>query len=103
MAGAAWTVESRWKEELWYREGTDEFCFDCGWDAAPYVAYVPSPRSWDRVVPPFLQGRRDEVLARIRAANDRHGHVLEDTEVGYRPWRPAGTGSVGSKRPKARE
>lgn len=86
-SGGTWSVEARWKEELWYHEGDDSFCFDCGWGVTPYVAYVPSEASWDRAVPPFLRGRRDEVLARIREANDRHGHVLEDDPHGYRPWR----------------
>lgn len=87
-ADAGWEVEARWKEQLWYREGADAFCFDCGWGVSPLVAYIPSERIWDGVVPPFLVGRRAEVLDRLRAANDRHGHVLEDTEVGYGPRRP---------------
>lgn len=87
MADQPWRVRVEWEEQLWYGEGDQEFCFECGWAEAPYVVYMPSERLWDRVVPPFMRGRRDEIVARIREANDQHGHVLEDTEVGYRPQR----------------
>lgn len=79
-------IEVVWEEELWYREGEEAFCFQCSWSISPYVAHIPSARIWDSVTPPFLHGRRDEVLSALRDANDRHGHVLEDTEVGYLPW-----------------
>lgn len=83
MSGPGWSVEVRWEEELWYHEGDDAFCFECGWAESPYVCLVPSERLWDQVVPAWLRGRRDEILTRLREANDQHGHVLVDTEVGY--------------------
>jgi hypothetical protein len=35
---------------------------------------------WDRAVPRWLRGRRDEVIARLEAHS---GHVLEATDNGY--------------------
>lgn len=92
-SGAEPDIEVVWEEELWYREGGDAFCFQCSWSVSPYVVHIPSARLWDEVVPPFLRGRREEVLEALRVANDRHGHVLEDTEVGYRRWRPGEDGA----------
>lgn len=95
-------IEVVWEEELWYREGENAFCFQCSWSIAPYVAHIPSARIWDEVTPPFLHGRRDEVLRTLRSANDRHGHVLEDTEVGYRRWRPEPDAGSGKRRRRPR-
>lgn len=88
MTGGRWEVESRWKEELWYREGGQSFCFDCAWGVEPYQAFIPGEKTWDQVMPAWLQGRRDEVVARLREANDRHAHQLVDDDFGYHRRRP---------------
>ena len=79
-----WRVEVRWEEELWYHEGDRSFCFAAAWAQPPYQAYVPTERVWDDVTPSWMRGRRTEVLDRIRAANDEHGHLLVEDDVGYR-------------------
>ena len=76
----SYKVESRWKEQLVYIKDGEEFVFDCGWGVTPHVAYIPSDAIWDRVVPQWMRGRREEVVARLAADG---GHRLEDTEVGY--------------------
>jgi hypothetical protein len=73
-------IESRWKEQLAYREGDHEFVFDCGWGVKPPVAYLPSPAIWERVTPMWMRGRRAEVVRRLECDG---GHRLVDTEEGY--------------------
>jgi hypothetical protein len=78
--GATFQIEHRWKEEVIYWEGSTGFCLDAGWGVSPPILYVPSATLWDQVVPVWLRGRRDEVIARLQA----HGeHVLEETDSGY--------------------
>ncbi len=62
----AFSIRPRWKEELWYVEGDNSFCFQCGWGVTPGYVYVPPADSWDASVPPFMRGRRDEIIARLR-------------------------------------
>ena len=76
----SYTVEGRWKEQLVYIEDGQEFIFECGWGVRPYVAYIPSAAIWDRVMPQWMRGRREEIVARL-ATEGRHR--LEDTEEGY--------------------
>lgn len=77
---ASYKVEGRWKEQLVYIEGDQEFVFDCGWGVTPPVAYLPSARIWDWVTPGWMRGRREEIVRRLAADG---GHRLEDTETGY--------------------
>lgn len=44
--------------------------------------YVPSAALWDQVVPPWLLGRRVEVVDRLAQRSKR---VVEDTDDGYTP------------------
>ena len=78
--GAAFQIEHRWKEEVIYWEGSAGYRLDGGWGVSPPVLYVPSATIWDEVVPVWLRGRHDEVVARLRAYGE---HVLEETDVGY--------------------
>jgi hypothetical protein len=68
-------VEFRWKEEVIVWDGTQGAIFPSGWGVSPFVTSVPDANTWDRAVPPFLRGRRDEVLARMRA---EASHVLHE-------------------------
>jgi hypothetical protein len=72
---APFSIEFRWKEEVIYWEGDDGFVFEGGWGVTPSVTYIPSVQLWDRVVPGWMQGRRDEILANLRTES---GHRLEE-------------------------
>jgi hypothetical protein len=64
----ALTAKSKWKEELYVLdEQGRSFMFDCGWGVTPWVAYVPPVEQWEASVPVWLYGRRDEVVAAIKA------------------------------------
>jgi hypothetical protein len=76
----AFEIEQRWKEEVIYWEGPRGYFLAAGWGGTPPVLAVPTAALWDQVVPPWLRGRRDEVLARLR---EHSGHVLEETEQGF--------------------
>lgn len=65
----------RWKEQLVYEEDGQAYAFECGWGASPPHVYVPAAEDWDAVVPPFLRGRREEMLALLRA---KSGHVVDE-------------------------
>ncbi|MQM26295.1 hypothetical protein [Glycomyces albidus] len=57
-----------WKERLVYSEPGGSYTFECGWGdfSRPYHVYVPAAESWDRSMPEFMRGRRDEILERLR-------------------------------------
>jgi hypothetical protein len=76
----AYRVEFRWKEEVIYWESDRGFIFDGGWGISPPVTFVPDGQTWDAVVPSWLRGRREEVVARLAA---HPGHVVESTNTGY--------------------
>jgi hypothetical protein len=61
---------------LTYWEGDQGFVFDCGWGVSPGNVYVPSEDFWDKVVPPWLVGRRAEVVERLA---DHSGHLVKDS------------------------
>ncbi len=81
----AYEIEPRWKEEIVYWEGGRGYLLDAAWGSQPGVLYVPAPAAWDAVVPPWLRGRRDEVVRRL-AEHSRHR--VEPTDAGY----PLGSG-----------
>jgi len=60
-------IEFRWKEQVIYWEGAKGCVFQGAWGVNPLVTIVPDATTWDRVVPPFLLGRHDEVLANLRS------------------------------------
>ena len=66
-------VEFRWKEMVIYWEGTRGVVFNSGWGVEPAVTIVPDSSTWDRVVPDWLAGRRNEVIARL---GQHKGHVV---------------------------
>jgi hypothetical protein len=68
-------VEFRWKEYVIYWEGRRGVVFDAAWGVGPLVTIVPDEASWDRKVPDWLHGRRDEVVARLRAKSE---HLLKE-------------------------
>ena len=72
--------EWRWQEELHYREGDDTFVLRCGWGVSPPVVFVPSAAGWDRRVPDWLRGRRDEIVARIE---EHSGHIVASADWAY--------------------
>ncbi len=65
-------VKTKWKEELYvFDEQGRSFMFDCGWGVDPLVAYVPPVEQWETCVPAWLHGRRDEVIAAMKAVSHR--------------------------------
>jgi hypothetical protein len=64
-------IEFRWKEQCIYWEGARGFAFDGAWGVTPIETYVPDEESWDRIVPDWLVGRRDVVVARL-VSNPEH-------------------------------
>lgn len=66
---------AEWKEILII---TDEdgrsFTVSCGWGVEPPVAYLPAAADWPGSVPPWLSGRREEVIALLQ----QMGHVVHD-------------------------
>jgi len=73
-------VEFRWKEEVVYWEGRRGYIFPGGWGVNPPVTYVPTDDAWDRVMPEWLRGRRNEVVRRLE---NEAGHMLR-ADPGYR-------------------
>jgi hypothetical protein len=71
-------IEFRWKEEVIYWEQPRGCTFPSGWGVDPAVTSVPDASTWDRAVPPWLRGRRDEVVARLRA--DARHEVREERD-----------------------
>jgi len=58
-----------------YWEQSRGVVFLGGWGAEPPVTVVPDSATWDRVTPPWLHGRHDEVVARPRSHT---GHVVRE-------------------------
>jgi hypothetical protein len=65
----------KWKEELVYEEGENVYAFQCGWGVEPPHVDVPAAADWDAVMPPFLRGRREELLKLLR---EKSGHVVDE-------------------------
>lgn len=59
-----------WRCGTLFQEGC---VFQGGWGVWPTVTVVPDSWTWDRAVPAWLQGRHDEVVARLRTHPD---HVV---------------------------
>jgi hypothetical protein len=64
----------KWKELLVYEEGPDSYAFECAWGINPGEVYIPSEEDWNTVVPPFLRGRREEML---KLLTEKSGHVVK--------------------------
>src|SRR5687767_10611150 len=67
-------ISIRDKEMVTYWEGIQGFTFDAAWGVSPGHRYVPSETEWDAVTPPWLRGRRDDVICRLVAGS---GHIVE--------------------------
>ena len=78
--GDGYQIEWVRKEVVVYWEGDRGFSFDAGWGVTPGVLYVPSATIWSEVMPDWLRGRRDEVVARLR---DHSSHHLAEDIHGY--------------------
>jgi len=76
------TGREEWKEII---NVSDEdgrvFTVTCGWGVTPPVAYLPAEADWRRTMPPWLHGRRAEVITLIESM----GHVVD--EWAYPDWR----------------
>jgi hypothetical protein len=79
--GGSYRVQSRWREEVVYWEGSRGVVFDAGWGVKPPILYVPTQSQWGEVVPHWLRGRSEEVIARLR---DHSGHVVQESYAAYR-------------------
>lgn len=60
-----------WSAHMWYRFVTyrEDNTLSLGVDVmadGPDIVMVPSADAWDRSSPPFAQGRRDEILERLK-------------------------------------
>ena len=74
-------------EMLTYWEGDNGYVFDCAWGVEPGNVNVPSEDFWEKVVPPWLQARRAEVVERLLKDS---GHIVKDSnsvQVPGEPWR----------------
>ncbi|MFT3786598.1 MAG: hypothetical protein QM770_10585 [Tepidisphaeraceae bacterium] len=80
MTVPSFNITPRWKEELVYAEGNNQFVFQCGWGVTPGVVYVPPPDQWDAVMPAWLCGRHDEVVGRLRQFSQ---HTVEASATMY--------------------
>jgi hypothetical protein len=80
-----WSVKVHDREMLAYWEGDRGFVFDhCAWGVDPPVLLVPPAAIWDESVPPWMRGRRDLVIQRLR---ERSGHVVRDDDSTPTDWR----------------
>lgn len=75
MSHGSFGIEFRRKEQVVYWEGDQGCVFQGGRGVDPLVTVVPDASTWDRAVPNWLQGRRDEVLERLR---DQPDHVVRE-------------------------
>lgn len=71
-------IEFRWKEEVYYWEGTRGCRFDGGWGVTPLVTYVPSADTWPSVAPAWAVDRRDLILRRL--VDHGPSHRVEETD-----------------------
>ena len=72
---------------LTYWEGDKGFVFECGWGVDPGTVVVPNDEYWDKVVPPWLVGRRAEVVDRL---TKHSGHIVKEEGASIFPaaeWR----------------
>ena len=84
----AFRIEAHQREVLAYREGDHGILLEAAWGAKPPILYVPSARVWDDVVPEWLRGRREEVVARLAARSKHHVVASDDYEGGLTELRP---------------
>ena len=85
--GGSFRISYEWKEMLTYWEGDKGFVFECGWGVDPGTVVVPNDEYWDKVVPPWLVGRRAEVVDRL---TKHSGHIVKEEGVSIFPaaeWR----------------
>lgn len=83
FVGDGWRIEWRWKEEVRYWEGDHGYLFDAAWGVEPGHLFVPTEAAWDIIVPPWLQGRREEIVSRLRNHSDHE--VIDDPRFDD-PW-----------------
>ncbi len=81
--GEGYRIEWRWKEEVVYWEGEVGYLFDAAWGVEPGRLFVPTAAAWDAVVPEWLQGRREDVVSRLRSHS---GHEVFDDPRFDDPW-----------------
>ena len=72
-------IEFRWKEQVFYWEGSRGLYLDGGWGARPFVTYFPSATKWLEVAPEWAIDKRDLVLQRL--IDDGPTHRVEETDV----------------------
>ncbi|MFE4951636.1 hypothetical protein ACFQ9V_16180 [Leifsonia sp. NPDC056665] len=68
-------IKAVWKEVVEYWEGDCGYVFDAAWGVEPGELYVPAPQDWDAVTPEWMNGRRDEIVARLISRS--HHTVVE--------------------------
>ena len=87
VIGDGFRIEYRWKEQVVYWEGSQSFVFEAAWGVDPGILILPTPAIWADVMPEWLQGRRDIVLARLREFS---GHTIEEDIHGMYRNHPEG-------------
>lgn len=72
-------IEFRWKEQVFYWEGSRGLYLDGGWGVRPFVTYFPSAAKWPEVAPEWALDRRELILQRLID----HGpqHRVAETDV----------------------
>lgn len=71
-------IEFRWKEQVFYWEGSRGLLLDGGWGAQPLVTYFPSAAKWPDVAPDWALDRRDLILQRL--IDHGPNHRIEETD-----------------------
>ena len=85
--GGTFRIETEWKELVQYWEGDHGYIFDAGWGVDPGDLYVPAAEDWDAATPDWMNGRRDEIVARLI---ERSRHTVVELAPGSSdlvPWR----------------
>lgn len=80
-------IEAVWKELVEYWESDRGFVFDAAWGVEPGDLYVPAPEDWDAATPEWMNGRRDEIVARLVAFSHHNVVQLAPSGGELHPWR----------------
>lgn len=70
-----------------YWEGDHGYVFDAAWGVDPGNLYVPAPEDWDGATPEWMNGRRDEIVARQVGCSQHHIVELEPRVGELLLWR----------------
>ncbi len=72
-------IEFRWKEQVFYWEGSQGLHLDGGWGVQPLLTYFPSAAKWPEVAPEWALEKRDLILRRLIDHGPEHRVVETDS------------------------